>query len=88
MAADEAEPLADLEVSLRAELLERALETLPERDALVLRRRYGLGDGEPRTLDQVGRELGLTRERVRQIEGAALRRLAEQGEAQALRDAA
>jgi RNA polymerase primary sigma factor len=88
IAAEPEEPLADLEVSLRAELLERALEELPERDARVLRLRFGLGGNEPQTLDQVGRELGLTRERVRQIERRALERLANAREAQALREAA
>jgi RNA polymerase primary sigma factor len=88
VAGEEVEPLADLEVSLRSELLERALEALPERDALVLRRRYGLGDGDPQTLASVGAELGISPERVRQIERDALRRLAEQREGQALREAA
>jgi RNA polymerase primary sigma factor len=88
IAAEPEEPLADLEVSLRAELLERALEELPERDARVIRLRFGLGGNEPRTLEQVGRELGLTRERVRQIERRALERLANAREAQALREAA
>jgi RNA polymerase primary sigma factor len=88
IAAEEPEPLADLEVSLQSELLERALSELPERDAQVLRMRYGLGGSEPRTLQEVGRELGVTRERVRQIEQGALRRLAEQREVQALREAA
>ena len=77
MAADTPEPTADLEMSLRAEALELALDDLPERESLVLRRRFGLGDDEPRTLAQVGDELGVTRERVRQIERDALRRLAE-----------
>jgi RNA polymerase primary sigma factor len=88
MAGEEEEPLADLEVSLRAAQLERALDTLPERDALVLRRRYGLGGAEPQTLDQVGKELGLSRERVRQVERNALQRLAENRETQGLREAA
>jgi RNA polymerase primary sigma factor len=88
VAGEEVEPLADLEVSLRSELLERALEALPERDALVLRRRYGLGDGDPQTLASVGAELGISPERVRQIERDALRRLAEQREREALREAA
>ena len=54
----------------------------------MLRWRYGLDGTEPRTLQDVGRELGITRERVRQIEQGALRRLAEQREVQALREAA
>jgi RNA polymerase primary sigma factor len=43
---------------------------------MVLALRYGLGDGEPKTLEEIGRRLGLTRERVRQIEVETLRRLA------------
>ncbi len=88
MASEDPEPAADLEVSLQSELLERALSDLPERDAQVLRWRYGLDGSEPRTLQDVGRELGITRERVRQIEQGALRRLAEQREVQGLREAA
>ena len=80
VAADTPEPTADLELSLRAEALERALEDLPAREAQVLRWRFGLGDDEPRTLTQVGEALGVTRERARQIERDALRRLAERRE--------
>ena len=80
MAADTPEPTADLELNLRSEALEQALADLPAREALVLRRRFGLGDDEPRTLAQVGEEIGVTRERVRQIERDALRHLAEQRE--------
>jgi RNA polymerase primary sigma factor len=51
--------------------------------------RYGLtGDGEPKSLDEIGRRLGITRERVRQIEAQALRRLAVNREIEALRSAA
>jgi RNA polymerase primary sigma factor len=89
IASDSApEPSADLEIDLRSQLLEQALGDLPERDATVLRMRYGLGDSEPRTLAQIGKELGVSRERVRQIESGALRRLAESREAEGLRDAA
>ena len=55
--------------------LVRALDELPERERTVLELRYGLADGERRTLEEVGRSLGITRERARQIEGEALRRL-------------
>lgn len=51
------------------------LDQLPARDALVLRLRHGLDGGAPRTLDEIGRELGVTRERVRQVESKALERL-------------
>ena len=89
VAAPVEEPLAELDVSLRNEALERALAELPERDAEVLRLRFGLGEREPQTLADVGKTLGVSRERVRQIESAALRRLAEMRELSAeLREAA
>jgi RNA polymerase primary sigma factor len=53
------------------------LETMDPREATVLRMRFGLDDGEPRTLKEIGEALGLTRERVRQIETEALAKLAE-----------
>jgi len=59
---------------LEADLV-RALEELPDRERMVLELRYGLTDGQRRTLEEVGRSLGITRERARQIEGEALRRL-------------
>ena len=51
------------------------LAMLPEREAKVLRLRYGLDDGIQRTLEQVGKEFGVTRERIRQIEAKAFRRI-------------
>ncbi len=68
------------EAMLDHDILRHAMElvgALDERDATVLRLRFGLGGGEPRTLKEIGAELGLTRERVRQIETEALRRLAD-----------
>jgi RNA polymerase primary sigma factor len=53
----------------------KALDELPDRERTVLELRYGLNDGQRRTLEEVGRSLGITRERARQIEGEALRRL-------------
>ena len=89
IADDDAEaPTADLEVSLREDLLGRALAELPERERIVLESRYGLGDNQPETLQEVGRKLGITRERVRQIERQALDRLARARENEALRDLA
>jgi RNA polymerase primary sigma factor len=64
-----------VEGTLRAERLARALHVLPPRDRLVLRLRFGLGTTRPQTLEEIGQRLGLTRERVRQIEHQALQRL-------------
>src|SRR3954467_9541575 len=70
-------PLPDEQVedSLRSQTLADALRALPERHRAVVILRYGLADAEPKTLEDIGRRLGLTRERVRQIETEALKRL-------------
>src|SRR5919201_987153 len=73
-----------VEVSLRSQALTSALLSLPERERQVLGLRYGLDDAEPKTLEEIGRRLGLTRERVRQIELESLRRLATLREMQAV----
>jgi RNA polymerase primary sigma factor len=70
----------------RAETLRRVLMSLSQRERRVLELRYGLAGEHPRTLDEVGREFGVTRERIRQIENQALRKLEALGEAQALRE--
>ncbi len=62
-------------VELLGEKLEAALRTLTRREEKVLRLRFGLGDGQPRTLEEVGQIFNITRERVRQIEAKALRKL-------------
>jgi RNA polymerase primary sigma factor len=86
--AEEEEPLADIEVSLRNDLLDRALRELPDRERFVLEHRYGLGERSPETLAEVAAQVGVTRERVRQIEKQALERLARAREGEALRDLA
>jgi RNA polymerase primary sigma factor len=66
--------------------LARALDALTEREQKILTLRYGLSDGQQRTLEEVGRALGMTRERARQIEAEALRRLRMPEVGQHLRD--
>jgi RNA polymerase primary sigma factor len=78
----------EVHVSLTEETLHRAIDELPDREKEVLTLRYGLGSEEPQSLEVIGKHLGLTRERVRQIEAQALERLAVNREIEALREAA
>ena len=83
-----ASPFEEAVESMRHERLYGVLDHLPYRERRVLELRYGL-NGEPaQTLDKVAKLFKLTRERTRQIEEAALRKLATLSDAQALRDAA
>jgi RNA polymerase primary sigma factor len=66
--------------------LDSVLKTLPEREAAVVALRFGLTDGQPRTLDEIGKEFGLTRERIRQIEAKTLSKLRHPSRSQKLRD--
>ena len=72
--------------NLLREQLEEALDTLEERENRVLRMRFGLDDGSPRTLDEIGKVFGVTRERIRQIESNAIRKLRHPVRADKLRD--
>jgi RNA polymerase primary sigma factor len=72
--------------NLLKEQLDTVLENLPPREVRVLQLRYGLLDGKTCTLEEVGRKMGVTRERVRQIEAQALRRLRHPGVAITLRE--
>ena len=76
VAGSEPLPEETVETHLRRQALLRALGALPEREREVVTLRYGIDGNEPRTLEEIGRRLGLTRERVRQIELDSLRRLA------------
>jgi len=69
-----ADPFDEAEESLRRQGVRRALDALPERERRILELRFGF-EGEPWTLEAIGNELDLTRERVRQLEGQALARL-------------
>ena len=71
---------------LLREQLFKALATLPERESRLLQLRFGLVDDRSRTLEEVGREFGLTRERIRQIEAKALRKLRHPSRARKLKD--
>ena len=75
-------------VSLSQDTLHRALGELPDRERKVVQLRYGLAGGEPTPLREIGRQLGITPERVRQIESRALGRLGRMRELEALRQAA
>ena len=68
------------------EEISQVLETLTEREEKVIRLRFGLEDGKPRTLEEVGQMFGVTRERIRQIEAKALRKLRHPSRSRKLRD--
>jgi RNA polymerase primary sigma factor len=76
VAGDGPLPEEEVELSLRSQALQEALGALSDRERHVLVFRYGLDNSEPKTLEEIGKRLGLTRERVRQIEVETLRRLA------------
>ena len=73
-----ADPYEEIDARLDWEALTGAVVNLPERERMIIESRLGLGGGNMRTLEELGNELGLTRERVRQLESRALRRLGGQ----------
>ncbi|PWH13198.1 MAG: RNA polymerase subunit sigma [Anaerolineae bacterium] len=79
-------PMQSVYQSLLREKIREVLDTLPAREAHVLRLRFGLIDGHVYTLEELGQKFGLTRERIRQIESKALRRLRNPQQAGQLRD--
>jgi RNA polymerase primary sigma factor len=78
----------EVEVSLSEQLLRQTIEELPETERDVIRLRFGINGDEPQPLRETGRRLGLSAERVRQIESRALKRLAMRRELEALREVA
>jgi RNA polymerase primary sigma factor len=66
--------------------LDNVLDTLTDREKRVLELRFGIEDGRPRTLEEVGKEFGVTRERIRQIEAKALRKLRHPSRSKKLKD--
>ena len=79
-------PVAAATYTLLHEQLMEVLDTLTDREQKVLRLRFGLDDGRPRTLEEVGREFNVTRERIRQIEAKALRKLRHPSRSRKLKD--
>ena len=83
---DASEPSEAASFSLLREQLEEVLETLAQREKKVLELRFGIVDGRTRTLEEVGKEFNVTRERIRQIEAKALRKLRHPSRSKKLRD--
>ena len=83
---DASEPSEAASFSLLREQLEEVLDTLAPREKKVLERRFGIVDGRTRTLEEVGKEFNVTRERIRQIEAKALRKLRHPSRSKKLRD--
>ena len=83
---DAVSPLDAVTDQLLKEQVARVLDSLEGREERVLRLRFGLDDGRPRTLEEVGHEFGLTRERIRQIESHALRKLRHPSRSRKLRE--
>ena len=84
--SDSPAPADAASYTLLREQLQSVLHTLTKREEAVLRLRYGLDDGRPRTLEEVGQEFNITRERIRQIEAKALRKLRHPSRSRQLRD--
>ncbi|ADQ15082.1 RNA polymerase sigma factor RpoD [Halanaerobium hydrogeniformans] len=83
---DSPAPASAASYILLKEQLDGVLDTLTEREKRVLELRFGIEDGRPRTLEEVGKEFGVTRERIRQIEAKALRKLRHPSRSKKLKD--
>jgi RNA polymerase primary sigma factor len=84
--ADAVVPMEAAAFMMLQDQLEQVLDTLSPREQRIIQLRFGLIDGHPRTLEEVGRDFGVTRERIRQIESKTLVKLRHPGRAQMLRD--
>ncbi|HKR68133.1 MAG TPA: RNA polymerase sigma factor RpoD [Streptosporangiaceae bacterium] len=84
--ADAVVPMEAAAFMMLQDQLEQVLETLSPREQRIIQLRFGLTDGHPRTLEEVGRDFGVTRERIRQIESKTLVKLRHPGRAQMLRE--
>jgi RNA polymerase primary sigma factor len=84
--ADAVVPMEAAAFTMLQDQLEQVLETLSPREQRIIQLRFGLTDGHPRTLEEVGRDFGVTRERIRQIESKTLVKLRHPGRAQMLRE--
>ncbi|MFY9926371.1 MAG: RNA polymerase sigma factor RpoD [Streptosporangiaceae bacterium] len=84
--ADAVVPIEAAAFIMLQDQLERVLDNLAEREQRIIQLRFGLTDGHPRTLEEVGREFGVTRERIRQIESKTLAKLRHPSRAQMLRE--
>jgi RNA polymerase primary sigma factor len=80
------QPAEAASMTLLREQLHSVLGTLPEREADVVSMRFGLTDGQPKTLDEIGKVYGVTRERIRQLESQAMTKLRNPARSHRLRD--
>jgi RNA polymerase primary sigma factor len=88
IATDDASPYEEVTDTLRHEAVQKAIETLPDKERTVIHLRFGTGGEPPQTLSEVGRRLGLSSTRARELEEQALRRLSRESSLAALREAA
>jgi RNA polymerase primary sigma factor len=88
IATEELEPHEEVADTLRHEAVQKAIETLPDKERTVIHLRFGTGGEPPQTLSEVGRRLGLSSTRARELEEQALRRLSHESSLAALREAA
>ena len=88
IATEEPEPHEEVADTLRHEAVQKAIDTLPDKERTVIHLRFGTGGEPPQTLSEVGRRLGLSSTRARELEEQALRRLSRESSLAALREAA